>query len=149
MDWTEVKNQEDIEALLTRYGGFHDSCIVSLSYKSGAYVGEDLDMGLGEAHDRELIIVFQRQWRPVGLELRFTGVRRLHLVGWEDNYFCEILDCHLAFHQNLLPGEPVETIVWADTDSFDPREIPQIDDLEEPANTYIIANTLKWRIVDR
>ena len=37
MDWIEIKNQKDIEKLLAEYGDFHDSCIVVLNYKSGAY----------------------------------------------------------------------------------------------------------------
>ena len=44
MDWIEVRDQEGIAALLKRYGGFHDSCIVGLSYKSGAYVDKALAM---------------------------------------------------------------------------------------------------------
>lgn len=149
MDWIEIKDQNDIEALLERYGGFHDSCIVGLSHKSGAYVNKDMAMGFGRAHDHELTVTFERQFRPVELELCFTGMRRLHLVGWQDNYCSVITDCHLAFHRNVLPGEPAEVIVWADTDSFDPQEIPQIDNLSEPATTYIVANCLKWRIMDR
>lgn len=150
MDWIEIKNQNDIEKLLAEYGDFHDSCIVALSYKSGAYVdNETKAMGFGKASDRELYVTFQRQWEPVELELCFTGVRRLHLVGWQDNYFCDIADCYLAIHHNLLPGTPKEVIVWADTDSFDLARVSESNRIAEPADTYIISNNLKWRIVNK
>lgn len=47
--WNEVNSQTDIDYLLGEYLGFHDSCLTELSYKSGAYVGEDNAMKSGEA----------------------------------------------------------------------------------------------------
>ena len=40
-DWHPIKTQEDIEHLMSAYGDFHDSCIVSLDFQSGAYVDDD------------------------------------------------------------------------------------------------------------
>ena len=71
----------------------------------------------------------------------------MHLVGWQDNYLCDISDAYLAFHDNLLPGNPDRVIVWADTDLFDVAKID--NSIHEPADTYIVANALKWRIVDK
>ena len=39
-DWKEIVSQDDIDQLLALYGDFHDSCIASLSYKSGAFVDD-------------------------------------------------------------------------------------------------------------
>lgn len=39
--WNEIKNEIDIENLMREYSGFHDSCIVSVSYHSGAYVDDN------------------------------------------------------------------------------------------------------------
>ena len=64
---------------------------------------------------------------------------------WQDNYLCLILDAYLAFHNGLLPGSPDRVIVWSDTDCFD---INMIDNsIAEPADTYIVANELRWRIL--
>jgi len=150
MSRIEVKNQNDIEKLLTEYGGFHDSCIAALNYKSGARVdGKTKAMSFGRASNRELYVNFQRQWEPVELELCFTGVRRLHLVGWQDSYLCDIIDCYLSFHRNLLSGNPEDVIAWADTDLFDPTKVAESNQMAESAHTYIISNNLKWKIVNK
>ena len=38
--WNEIKNEIDIENLMKEYSGFHDSCIVSINYHSGAFVND-------------------------------------------------------------------------------------------------------------
>ena len=48
--WNEVKNEIDIENLMKEYSSFHDSCIVSINYHSGAFVDDESAMvngGLG------------------------------------------------------------------------------------------------------
>ena len=147
MNWKEVKTQENIDELLNVYGGFHDSCIVNLRYESGACVTADRAMHFAEASDCELYVTFQRQWEPITIELCFTGLRRLHLVGWQDNYFCDITGAYLAFHDSMLPGEPCRLIAWADTDWFDVKKLTSSNTFIEPADTYIVSNHLKWRII--
>ena len=39
--WNRIDSQGDIDNLLAAYYGFHDSCICSVEYKSGAMVKED------------------------------------------------------------------------------------------------------------
>ena len=145
-DWHPIKTQEDIKYLMFTYGDFHDSCIVSLNFQSGAYVDDDRSMYFGDAQACVLSVVFQRQWEPKTVELQFIGLRQLHLVGWQDNYLCEISEAYLSFHHGLLPGQPERVIVWSDNDSFDPAQIDGT--IHEPADTYIIANELRWRMVD-
>ena len=41
--WNEIKNEIDIENLMKEYSGFHDSCIVSINYHSGAFVNDKQD----------------------------------------------------------------------------------------------------------
>ena len=123
--WKKIVSQEDIDELLRAYGGFHDSCIVSLNYRSGAFVDKESAMHFGSSTDRELRVV---------------------LTGWQENYMCDIFDAYLAFHDGLLPGEPGRVIVWADGCGFD---INRLDSTVcEPAYTYIVSNMLKWRIAD-
>ena len=144
--WKKIVSQEDIDELLRAYGGFHDSCIVSLNYRSGPFVDKESAMHFGSSTDRELRVVFHRQWEPKALELCFIGLRQLHLTGWQENYMCDIFDAYLAFHDGLLPGEPGRVIVWADGCGFD---INRLDSTVcEPAYTYIVSNMLKWRIAD-
>ena len=103
-DWHKVELQEDIDFLMETYGGFHDSCIVSLSFQSGAFVDNDMVMHFGGPNERILSVICQSQWEPKTIELQFSGLRQMHIVGWQDNYLCLILDAYLAFHNGLLPG---------------------------------------------
>ena len=99
---------------MSAYGDFHDACIVSLNFQSGAFVDDKSAMHFGGPEERVLSVVFQRQWEPKTIELQFIGLRQLHLIGWQDNYLCNILEAYLAFHDNLLPGKPHRVIVWSD-----------------------------------
>lgn len=148
MSWIEVNAQTDIDKLMNTYGDFHDSCITNLHFTSGSSVTPDKTMHFGGAIDRQLCVTFQRQWDPITIELWFSGLRRLHLVGWQDNYLNDISSAYLAFHENLLPGEPRRLIVWADTDWFSIEKVSDSTALAEPTDSYIVANQLKWRIVE-
>jgi hypothetical protein len=104
-------------------------------------------MYFGDAASRRLSVMFQCQMKPKTLELQFSGLRQMHLVGWQDNYSCNIFGAYLAFHDNILPGNPDRVIVWSDTEWFDVTKIDNA--IHEPADTYIVANALRWRIVDQ
>ena len=87
--WNEIKSEIDIENLMKEYSGFHDSCIVSINYHSGAFVNDKGAMANGELLEHSIEMVLHSQCnKPI--ELRFTGVRKCNIVGWEDNYFCDI-----------------------------------------------------------
>lgn len=146
--WHQVQIQSDIDQLLETYGGFHDSCIVSLHYVSGTYVDDDNAMVFGSDDDFVLNIVFQRQWEPKGLELCFSGVRRFHITALQDNYFDDIYEAYLAFHDGILPAKyraADRVIVWADDAGFCVNELSEAP--VEPDVSYVIATGLKWRLV--
>jgi hypothetical protein len=145
-DWKTVDTQEDIEELMATYGDFHDACIVSVSYHSGAFVDDEGAMHFGDAADYEARVVFHCQWEPKVIELCFTGLRQFHLVGQQEHYICVILEAYLAFHEGILPGTPERVIVWSDYSWFDVEKID--NSIHEPADTYIVANALKWRIIE-
>ncbi len=143
--WYAIETESDIEFLMSAYAGFHDSCIVSLRFQSGAFVDDEGTMHFGDSTSRNLTVIFHSQWKPKTIELQFSGLRQMHLVGWQDNYACDISEAYLEFHDNLLPGNPNRVIVWSDTDWFDVAKID--NSIHEPADTYIVANSLRWRIV--
>lgn len=146
--WHQVQIQSDIDQLLETYGGFHDSCIVSLHYVSGTYVDDDNAMVFGSDDDFVLNIVFQRQWEPKGLELCFSGVRRFHVTALQDNYFDDIYEAYLAFHDGILPAKyraADRVIVWADDAGFCVNELSEAP--TESDVSYVIATGLKWRLV--
>ena len=124
--WHTVQNQTDIDALLTDFSGFHDSCLVRAEYRSGCYVDETNAM---------------RMSGPGGYRLRLA----FHIAGWQERYSCDILDCYLAIHTDLVPGRDDPIVVWADGDCFDPKNIPAQGLLEEGGYSYAAARGLQWR----
>ena len=103
-------------------------------------------MHIGKAEQYSLTVTFQRQWRPKTLEMRFIGLRKFHLTGVEPDYLPEIFEAHLAFIDNLLPGEPQKVIVWSDNCEFDAQNVAYT--VTEPGGSYIIANRAVWRTID-
>ena len=81
MEWIEVNDSEDIENLLEKFGGFHDSCLKELFMWTDSYVDENLSMGVSAELDTNVRILFQRQFRdPSAIELLFEGVTQFHIV---------------------------------------------------------------------
>ena len=143
--WLNVESQKDIDSLLEEYYGFHDACIVSVQYISGASV-DDIGTMHYSKENSCLIIRFDSQMpsfnkRPEKktLELKFSGLRRMNLIGIQDNYFCDISSCYLEFYQNH--------IIWSDNDWFDPLKYSEDKLLQEPMDTFVIADHLAWRFV--
>lgn len=105
--------------------------------------------GYGELLEHSIEMILHSQWnKPI--ELRFTGVRKCNIVGWQDNYFCEILGVYMSFHTDLL-GKTCDDklIVWADWDCFNPINYTE-EKLISPNGkncTYVIAEKLFWRIM--
>ena len=146
--WNEIKNEIDIESLMKEYSGFHDSCIVSINYHSGAYVDDKGAMANGGLLEHSVEMILHSQCnKPI--ELRFTGVRKCNIVGFEDNFFCDIFGAYLNFHRDLLGRtRDNKLIVWADCDSFNPIKYTEETPISTNGNysTYVIAEKLFWRI---
>ena len=143
MDWIQINNQTDIEHLLSEYDSFHDSCVYSAHYISGARV-DDMKSMEWVREDCVLILKFDSQSPPHDekrdkntIELKFIGPRRINIIGNRDNYFCEILGSYLSFYDGF--------IIWADDDSFDPNNIDSAKLYDETMHTFIVADRLEWR----
>ena len=147
--WNEINNEIDIENLMKEYSGFHDSCIVSINYHSGSFVDDKGAMENGGLLEHSIEMILHSQCnKPI--ELRFTGVRKCNIVGWQDNYFCDIFSSYLNFHRDLFgKTRDDKLIVWADWDGYNPINYTE----EKPISTngehstYIIAEKLFWRIM--
>jgi hypothetical protein len=138
--WNIIKNNDDIEHLLEEYCGFHDSCICKADYVSGASVNEDGAMIGSSAETAKLNVNFKSQMVLKTLQLQFIGLRRMNLIGYEENYFSDISSCYLSMDKGY--------IVWANNDWFDSETPCQNKLLSEPMNTFIVADKLQWRFVD-
>lgn len=144
LTWNEVSTQKDADALLRAYGHFHDSCIASVTYQSGASVDSQGAMSFGAPLSYQATVVFQRQWQPAAIELRFSGLRQLHIGGWQQLYTCEIAEASLRFVK-MAPEDKAPVIVWADSDGFCLEGSSPA--AEEPLESYIVAQALKWRFL--
>lgn len=149
MCWTEIRNDSDIETLMNEFYGFHDSCIVSLSYQSGNFVDKKLSMGCGGSESHTLLMRVDSQFGK-RLELLFSGVRKCCLTGFRDNYFCNLYDATLEFRTDLLgKTRDDRLIVWSDGSGFNPvvhvERYPLNNGYEV---TYIIAEKLSYRFLD-
>ena len=151
MAWKEVKTDADIEELMQTCLGFHDSCVVSATYVSGDRVDEKGAMWFGDALEgHSLNILFDSQWEPHRFELCFQGVRRMRLIGAQDNYLNNIYEAYLQFHEEILPCRyraSKRVIVWSDHAEFTLKDAE--DGLAEPGISYVIAASLRWRIMEK
>ena len=142
--WYPIETEEDIEHLMSSYYEFHDACIVSLNFQSGTFVDQEGTMHFSPADKCVLSILFQSQLVPKSVELQFSGLRQLHLFGC-GNYLNNISAAYLEFHHKLLPGKPERLIVWSDYSEFDVAAVDNT--IQEPADTYVVANALRWRMI--
>ena len=145
--WNQINNQTDIVRLQSEYFRFHDSCICSVVYQSGASVDESGSMS-GTSKKCALVIrldsqmpLFHHQPDKKSLELKFIGLRRMNLIGYQDNYFSDMLSCYLSFFKKY--------IVWSDDDGFDPENYMETELLNEPMSSFVIADRLEWRFVQQ
>ena len=149
--WTEVNDNTSIEKLMEDFGGFHDSCIVSVNYASGASVDENGGMSDGNSDEHTVSMVLHSQWKKP-LEMFFSGVKKCCITGFRESYFCDIFGATLGFRTDLLgKTRDDKLIVWADWDdgNFDPKTHKDIFPLDNGNEvTYIIAEGLKYRFLE-
>jgi hypothetical protein len=73
--YTEIATQADLDALLDRAAGFHDSMVKELRVVNRAYVSSDHSMLMNHRFDAQLLV--PTQWPPFALEIVLTGVEEL------------------------------------------------------------------------
>ncbi len=114
-EWTYLKTQQDADAFMKLFAGFHDSTIERASY------AED------NTGRQEVTVVFDNTgWFGIA-ELCFEGVELLKIVPPGPNYSREIMEATLRIDEN--------GVLWADTGSEDA--------LYE--GSVIQACSVKWR----
>jgi hypothetical protein len=132
--WNEITNQNDLDAFINLFGGFHDSCIKEFKYVSGAFVNENLSM-YPINNKRDFKIIFQRQFNnPSVVEMEFTGLLRLSMSPVDENYTCEILDATMILSDNC--------VYWYDCERLTENE------LSTYTGTLICASKVRWRVAE-
>ena len=146
-EWKTVNNEKDIVYLMNAYSDFHDACLVEASFKSGYSVDEEQAMHFPAEKSNALHMIFHSQSYDKPLELIFSGVRKYCIAGWQNYYYCDIMDCYLKAHNDLITGRDDPLIVWADDSSFNPKKLYDRKILDEPITSFVIADNLKWRFL--
>lgn len=128
--WREIANENDVKEFLDIYGRFHDSCIKSIKYVSGAYVSPDLSMH-PQNDLRRLRVVFERQRNnPRSIELEFGGLLQLVLMPYGEMFTCEIHEATMCYEE--------QRVVWY---------IGEENKCEE-GTTLIHAERARWRVLE-
>ncbi|MBS5950367.1 MAG: hypothetical protein KIC47_08595 [Clostridium sp.] len=138
--WNYIRDNNDIKDILDKYSYFHDSCISHMDYVSGAKVDNEGNMECEGQESFRLNITFQSQIIKKSIEMQFIGLRRINLIGYKENYFCDMSSCYLALYNDY--------IIWADDDSFNLDNPYGNKLLEEGMTSFIVADELRWRFIE-
>jgi hypothetical protein len=135
MEWTEIKTQADVDALMEVYGNFHDSCIREAHLSTDHWVSSNLYMRVGVGPDMRIRFLIQRQFKdPSAIELLFEDVVRFNFVSAPENCDSIISDAALSVQGG--------NIYWSPEGNWNPEK-PSRDEF-----TWIAAKRLRWRGVD-
>ncbi|WP_017811932.1 hypothetical protein [Paenibacillus shenyangensis] len=134
--WQQINNQEDIDHIMTRFGGFHDSCIKELYIWTGHHVDEDLSMSVPMQRDYKVRLLVQRQYaNPTAIELMFDELVQLYIKPSPENYDSIIYGANFLCKDGLF--------YWADDREWTPEKAHQYQDVN-----WICSNKMKWREVN-
>ena len=133
MNWTTVESQIDADALMKRFGRFHDGCLREAHLWTGYWVSDDLSMVCPDGLHNSIRMLIQRQFEnPSAIELLFEEVTRFNLVCIE-NSDSIILGATLLVQDGAVYWSPYDD--WS-LSSSDRDEI-----------TWLSSHKLKWREV--
>lgn len=135
--WNIIKNDNDIESVLARFGYFYDACIKEAKYVSGSYVAKDLKMHpIDNLKQLHIIIQTQHKEHSV-IEFVFEGVERFNLVPSNDNY------------DSLIGGLLLKQMNGLYYLSYN-KDI-DINELDKHSDwlTWLKAKSVKWREVNQ
>lgn len=83
--WNSLLSQAAIDQLLIDFGDFHDACLREVSIATESYVGENLAMSCPPHLDTSVLLLFQRQARPLPvIEIKCEEVTDLHFTPTAD-----------------------------------------------------------------
>jgi hypothetical protein len=135
MNWNIIKSQDDANALMELFGGFHDGCIREAHFWTAHWVSKDLSMSCPGNLDNRIRFLIQRQFKnPSAIELLFEEVTRFNLVPTPGNYDSIIYEAVLVVREDGIYWSPEEG--WS----------PDLEDRDE--DTWISAKKMRWREVD-
>ena len=145
--WHEVETEADLTALQQAAAAFHDAVISGMKLETGCRYAAGEGMYLPSAPEGRLLLYVDSDWFG-RMELAFSGVRSFRFQPYTENFFPEIQEASVSFRTDLLgKTRDDRMIVWADG-CFDPF-VPERLDLRSVPTSYIIAQALQWRLLQK
>lgn len=126
--WKQVKTKSDIEELIFESQNFHDSCLHSMEYTSGAYVDKDGSMYPVNSSRILTMQMHQQGSSAKVLQLRFEGLQALVLSPTSPDYTCELFEGYVILQND-------EIILTSDG----------LDVLTTEQRLFIKASHLSWK----
>jgi len=103
-DWEPLQSSQDIEKLMTGFGGFADAIFISHQSWSECYIDEDLSIvypAPGYSADQKGTAIFQRQSAErKTIELLFLGIKRIQMSGRDADHDGIINFADITIHKN-------------------------------------------------
>ena len=135
MSWHEIERQEDADALMEIFGGFHDACVREAHLWTDHWVSSELSMSCSGDLDNRIRLLVQRQFKnPSAIELLFEEVTRFNLLPTPPNHDSIIFDATLLVRD--------DAVFWSPEGEWSP-DLPERDE-----STWVAAKRLRWREVN-
>ena len=131
MEYIKINSDKDIEILMNKFNGFHDSCLKELRYYSGSYV--DNDGGMYQFNSiRCITIIFQSQNADIrAIEMKFEKIEKLNLFPQNEEYDSIIYGASIKKIDNIF--------YWSEWENF------RFEDLDKEEGTWLSAQKISWR----
>ncbi len=136
MDWSPITSQEDFLEMQNQCAGFHDSCLASATYHSGAYVSKKNGAMLPINCDSKLVLKYHQQWDGLReIEVMFEGLRLIFIGPTEWPQGAEVGDVTFEVCKDCY--------TWKVGCSNEDRKF-----LPHSAVTEVQASKISWRFCD-
>ena len=131
MEYIKINSDKDIEILMNKFNGFHDSCLKELRYYSGSYVNNDGGMYPFNSI-RCITIIFQSQNADIrAIEMKFEKIEKLNLFPQNEEYDSIIYGASIKKIDNIF--------YWSEWENF------RFEDLDKEEGTWLSAQKISWR----
>ena len=125
----EIKSSQDISDFLDKTNSLHDGYIIKVQYVNNGICKTEHGRFFNPAQTKLILQVLVTSICDTIVEIEFENLFEWQI---EDNH-CDMIDTTVMFDEH-------NQIVWSDDDYIN------IDEIKK--GSYVIAKSMKWRIVE-
>lgn len=134
--WYPLKDKQSIKHLLTKYDGFHDSCLKEMMIHTNSYVDEDYHMQVEPTMTAYFYFQSQLDLPYPVIEMKFEDVVECHLIPNSKYFDAIVLDVTLAIYNGA--------VYWANSPDFTPEK-----PIYQKGLYWISAKQAFWRPMEK